>query len=32
MEVFVVNVFIKSKKVDSHLDDLRETFDILRKY
>lgn len=32
MEVFVDDVFIKSKRADSHLDDLRETFDILRKY
>jgi len=32
MEVYVDNMLVKSKKVKSHLDDLRETFDTLRKY
>ena len=32
MEVYVDNMLVKSKKAKSHLDDLRETFDTLRKY
>ena len=32
MEVYVDDMLVKSKKVEQHLDDLRETFDILRKY
>ena len=32
MEVYVDDMLVKSKKVKQHLDDLRETFDILRKY
>ena len=32
MEVCVDNMLIKRKRADSHLDDLRETFDTLRKY
>jgi len=32
MEVYVDDMLMKSKKVEQHLDDLRETFDILRKY
>ena len=32
MEVYVDDILVKSKKVEQHLDDLRETFDILRKY
>ena len=32
MEVYVDDMLVKSKKAEQHLDDLRETFDILRKY
>ena len=32
IKVYVDNMLVKSKKVDSHLDDLREIFDTLRKY
>ena len=32
MEVYVDNMLVKSKKAKQHLDDLRETVDILRKY
>ena len=32
MEVYVDDMLVKSKRADSHLDDLKETFDILRKY
>jgi len=32
MEVYMDNMLVKRKRVDSHLDDLRETFDTLRKY
>ena len=32
MEVYMDDMLVKSKKVGSHLDDLRETFDTLRKY
>ena len=32
MEVYVDDMLVKSKKAGSHLDNLRETFDTLRKY
>ncbi|XP_075655182.1 uncharacterized protein LOC142625400 [Castanea sativa] len=32
MEVYVEDMLVKSRKVELHLDDLKETFDILRKY
>ena len=32
MEVYVDNMLIKSKQEELHLDDLRETFETLRKY
>ena len=32
MEVYVDDMLFKRKKAKSHLDDLRETFDTLRKY
>ena len=32
MEVYVDDMLVKSKKAEQHLDDLKETFDILRKY
>ena len=32
MEVYVNDMLIKSKEEESHLDDLRETFEILRQY
>ena len=32
MEVYVDNMLVKSKKAKQHLDNLKETFDILRKY
>ena len=32
MEVYVDDMLIKSKRAHSHLDDLRENFDTLRKY
>ena len=32
MEVYVDDMLMKRKKLEQHLDDLRETFDILRKY
>ena len=32
MEVYVDDMFVKSRKAELHLDDLRETFDTLRKY
>ena len=32
MEVYVDDMLVKSRKVQLHLDDLRETFDTLRKY
>ena len=32
MEVYVDDMLVKSRKVELHLDDLRETFDTLRKY
>ena len=32
MEVYVDDMLVKRRKVDLHLDNLRETFDSLRKY
>ena len=32
MEVYVDNMLIKSKQEELHLDNLRETFETLRKY
>ena len=32
MKVYIDNILVKSKKAQLHLDDLRETFDTLRKY
>ena len=32
MEVYVDDMLVKSKKAKLRLDDLRETFDTLRKY
>ena len=32
MEVYVDNMLVKSRKAELHLDDLKETFDTLRKY
>ena len=32
MEVYVDNMLVKSKKAKQHLNNLRETFNILRKY
>ena len=32
MEVYVDDMLVKSKKAELRLDDLRETFDTLRKY
>ena len=32
VEVHVDNMLIKSKEEESHLDDLKETFDTLRQY
>ena len=32
MEVYVDNMLMKSRKEELHLDNLRETFDKLRKY
>jgi len=32
MKVYMDDMLVKSKKAKSHLDDLRETFDTLRKY
>ena len=32
MEVYVDDLLIKSRKAESHLDNLKETFDTLRKY
>ena len=32
MEVYVDDMLVKSRKVELHLDDLKETFDTLRKY
>ena len=32
MEVYVDDILVKSRKVELHLDNLKETFDIMRKY
>ena len=32
MEVYVNDMLVKSKRAELHLDDLKETFDTLRKY
>jgi len=32
MEVYVGDMLVKSKRAELHLDDLKETFDTLRKY
>ena len=32
MEVYVDDILVKSKEVESHLDDLKETFETLRRY
>jgi hypothetical protein len=32
VKVYVDDILVKSKEEDSHLDDLRETFETLRKY
>ena len=32
MEVYVDDMLVKSRKVELHLDDLKETFNTLRKY
>ena len=32
MEVYVDDMLIKSKEAKTHLDDLQETFDTLRRY
>ena len=32
MEVYVVDMLIKSKEEEDHLDDLKETFNTLRQY
>ena len=32
MEVYVDDMLVKSKKVESHLDDLKETFEMLKKF
>ena len=32
MEVYVDDMLLKSKEVESHLDDLEETFETLRRY
>ena len=32
MKVYVDDMLVKSRKVELHLDDLKETFDTLRKY
>ena len=32
MEVYVDDMLVKSKEVESHLDDLEETFETLRRY
>ena len=32
MEVYVDNILVKSKEEPAHLDDLKETFAILRQY
>ena len=32
MEVYINDMLVKSKKVESHLDDLKETFEMLKKF
>jgi len=32
MEVYVDDILVKSKEAKTHLDDLQETFDTLRRY
>ena len=32
MEVYINDMLVKSRKAELHLDDLRETFNTLRKY
>ena len=32
MELYVDDMLVKSKEVESHLDDLKETFETLRQY
>ena len=32
MKVYVDDMLFKSKKVESHLDDLKETFEMLKKF
>ena len=32
VEVYVDDMLVKSKKVESHLDDLKETFEMLKKF
>ena len=32
MEVYVDDMLVKSKEAKTHLDDLQETFDTLRRY
>ena len=32
MEIYVDDMLVKSKRVELHLDNLRETFNTLRKY
>lgn len=32
MKVYVDDMLVKSKKVESHLDDLKETFEMLKKF
>ena len=32
VQVYVDNMLVKSRRVDDHLDDLKETFDTLRFY
>ena len=32
MEVYVDNILVKSKEAKTHLEDLQETFDTLRRY
>ena len=32
VQVYIDDMLVKSRREDDHLDDLRETFDILRSY
>jgi len=32
IEVYMDDMLVKSKEVESHLDDLKETFETLRRY